>query len=647
MTAVGWRTRARRAGSMAALAGLLVAGIAGSAAADPVGTKKLNGVRSEQPRIRVLGASAAGTLYQVSRVGDSTDPTNWVKPAGAPAYQTGFFTHLAGDKLYREGAATTYQLIGDTQARTCPPGTPEAADDGGIDPSDIAFLAVTPFGWIARSGERVDVSASGCTVSSPGYPSGGDIVATGPNGYLITAHSSTVDNVAVTYVPYAAPAAQVVLADVPRNGVRGTSLSATHASWEAPNVATGGSTIWLAGLGSAGSGHAIGTVPGEISRTAVAGTSVGWDSCSRTDADNCTSGSLTAGGVATTLAGTRTVASNGAKLVYDVTGEPASIVKAAAVSAAAAKTRVQAIQRLVPVTSSLALGNDRVFYSDGRGKDTLYQRSYKVQAGVVKLGAETTVAPVRRATQVTVEGRSTAYLDAHGDARLISPDGSQSLVFVSNQAGFRASPDYPMSVSGRWVRWTREQYFGPPCEDGVCEDIYANQTGMLYDKATGTNTELGEEDGLPLANGKLYHRDDDGAILQRDLVTGIETVMRPAGSDFLVAVAADSQYLVWMSYTGATTGYRIGYRNLATGVVTEGVALGGELGFNGLKVGGSKAAYFVKQAGGDPNVQQVRVLDLLTGTSTAVGESRFGFDISGNALATIGVDWTARITPLG
>jgi hypothetical protein len=158
---------------------------------------------------------------------------------------------------------------------------------------------------------------------------------------------------------------------------------------------------------------------------------------------------------------------------------------------------------------------------------------------------------------------------------------------------------------------------------------------------------LGEEDRLPLADGKLYHRDDDGAIVQRDLVTGTETVMRPADSDFLVSVAADSQYLVWMSYTGAATGYRIGYRNLATGAVTEGVALGGELGFNGLKVGGAKAAYFVKQPGGDPNVQQVRVLDLLTGTSTAVGESRFGFDISANALATIGVDWTARITPLG
>ncbi|WP_328329173.1 hypothetical protein OHA70_05380 [Kribbella sp. NBC_00382] len=629
---------------MAALAGLLVAGMAGAATADPVGTKKLNGVRSEQPRIRVIGASTAGTLYQVSRVGDSTPATTWVKPAGAPAYQTGFFSHLAGDKLYREGAGTNYQLIGDTQTRTCPPGTPAAADDGGIDPSDIAFLAVTPFGWIGRYGERVDVSASGCTVSTPGYPSGGLIVATGPNGYLITPESPTGDTVAITYVPYSAPAAQVVLADVPRDSVWAFSLSATHAGWAKFNGANGGSAIWQATLGSAGSGHAIGTVPDRVSRTAVAGTSVGWDICSQSNADNCTSGSVTAGGVATTLAGTRTVTSNGSKFVYDVTGEPASIVKAAAVSAAAVKTRVQAVQRLVPVTGSVALGNDRVFYSDGRGKDTLYQRSYKVQDGAVKLGAETTVAPVRRATQVTVEGRSTAYLDAHGDLRLISPNGSQSLAFVSNQEGLRASPDYAMSVTGRWIRWTREQYAGPPCEDGVCEDVYSDQTAMLYDQATGTNTVLGEEDFLPVADGKLYRYDDDLAIVQKDLATGTETVVRPAGSESPLAVDADSQYLVWLSYTGA--GYRIGYRNLVTGVVTEGVELGGELGFGQLKVGGSKAAYTVQQPG-DQQVRQVRVLDLVTGTSTAVGETRSGFDVSGNALATIGADWTARITPLG
>jgi hypothetical protein len=632
---------------MAVLAGLLVAGMGGPATADPVGTKKLNGVRSEQPRIRVLGASTAGTLYEVSRVGDSAPSTTWVKPAGAPAYQTVYFRHLSGDKIFTQGVTTSYQVIGDPQTRTCPAGTPEAADDGGIDPSDIAFLAVTPFGWIGRYGERVDVSASGCTVSSPGYPSGGLIVATGPNGYLTAPDFATDGKITVSYVPYAAPSAQVVLGDVPAGSLWAFSLSATHAGWAAYDVATGGSEVWQATLGSAGSAHAIGSVTGRISRTAVAGTSVGWDICSRTSDENCTSGSITAGGVATTLTGTRTVASNGTKFVYDVTGEPASIVKAAAVSAAAAKTRVQAIQRLVPVTGSVAIGADQVFYSDGRGKDTLYQRSYKVQAGAIKLGAETTVAPVRRATQVTTENRSTAYLDAHGDVRLISPDGSQSLVFVSNQAGFRASPQYPMSVSGRWVRWTREQYIGPPCENGVCdEEMYGYQTGMLYDKATGTNTELGEEDDrLPLADGKLYHYDDDGAIVQRDLATGTETVMRPAGSS-PQAVEADSQYLVWLSYTGATTGYRIGYRNLATGVVTEGVALGGELGFNGLKVGGSKAAYLVKQPG-DPNVQQVRVLDLLTGTSTAVGESRLGFDVSGNALATIGADWTARITPLG
>ncbi|MEV6410282.1 hypothetical protein [Kribbella sp. NPDC051718] len=307
-------------GSMA-LVSLLVAGVAGTAAAaDPVGTKKLNGVRSEQPRIRVLGASSAGTLYQVSRVGDSAEPATWVKPAGAPAYQTDFFSRLAGDKIYRRGPGTNYQLIGDPQTRTCPPDTPAAADDGGIDPSDIAFLAVTPFGWIGRSGERVDVSASGCTVSTPGYPSGGDIVATGPNGYLITPQSSTAGNVTVTYVPYAAPAAQVVLADLPRDSVWAFSLSATHAGWARFNGADGGSAIWLATLGSAGSGHAIGTVPDRVSRTAVAGTSVGWDICSQSEADNCTSGSVTAGGVASTLTGTRTVTSNGSKLVYDVTG---------------------------------------------------------------------------------------------------------------------------------------------------------------------------------------------------------------------------------------------------------------------------------------------------------------------------------------
>ncbi|WP_344839853.1 hypothetical protein [Kribbella ginsengisoli] len=635
-------------GSMA-LAGLLLAGVAGTAAAaDPVGTKKLNGVRSEQPRIRVLGASAAGTLYQVGRVGDPTPATTWVKPAGAAAYEV-TFGRLSGDKVYSPGLQTKYQVIGDPQVRTCPAGTPEPADDGGVDQSDLAVRAVTPFGWISADGRRVDVSAGGCVVSSPGYPAGDQIVATGPAGYLVAPAGPTDGKITVTYVPYAAPSAQVVLGDVPAGSVWAYSLSATHAGWARFNPATGGSEIWLAALGTAGSGHAIGDVPGRVSRTAVAGTSaastsVGWDVCSLGTADECTSGSITAGGVASTLVGTRTVVSNGSKFLYDVPGEPASIVKAAAVSAAAVKTRVQAVQRLVPVTGSVALGADRVFYSDGRGKDTLYQRSYKVQAGAVKLGAETTVAPVVRATQVTTENRSTAYLDGHGDLRLISPDGSQSLVFVSDQEGLRASPDYAMSVSGRWVRWTREQYAGPPCEGGVCEDLYSDQTAMLYDRATGTNTVLGEEDFLPVADGKLYHYDDDFAIVQKDLSTGTETVMRPAGSETVLAADADSQYLVWLSYTGA--GYRIGYRNLATGVVTEGVSLGGELGFGQLKVGGGKAAYTVQQAG-DPQVRQVRVLDLASGTSTAVGETRLGFDVSGNALATIGADWTARITPLG
>ncbi|MFI5711789.1 hypothetical protein [Kribbella sp. NPDC051620] len=628
---------------MAVLAGLLGTGMAGPAAADPVGTKKLNGVRSEQPRIRVLGASAAGTLYQVGRVGDPTPATTWVKPVGAAAYGVAF-GRLSGDKVYSPGLQTKYQVIGDPLVRTCPVGTPEPADDGGVDQSDLAVRAVTPFGWISADGRRVDVSASGCVVSSPGYPAGNQIVATGPAGYLIAPGEPTDGKITVTYVPYAAPSAQVVLGEVPAGSVWAYSLSATHAGWARFNPATGGSEIWLATLGAADSGHAIGEVSGRISRTAVAGTSVGWDVCSLGSGDDCTSGSITAGGAATSLAGTRTVVSNGTKFVYDVPGEPASIVKAVAVSSTATKARVQAVQRLVPVTGAVALGADRVFYSDGRGKDTLYQRSYKVEAGAIKLGAETTVAPVDRATQVTTENRSTAYLDAHGDLRLISPNGSQSLVFVSNQEGLRASPDYPMSVSGRWVRWTREQYAGPPCQNGVCEDLYSDQTAMLYDQATGTNTVLGEEDFLPVADGKLYHYDDDFAIVQKDLATGTELVMRPAGSELPVVADADSQYLVWLSYTDA--GYRIGYRNLATGVVTEGVALGGELGFGQLKVGGSKAAYTVQQPG-DPALRQVRVLDLVTGTPSAVGETRLGFDVSGNALATIGADWTARITPLG
>ena len=626
-----------------AVVGLLATAMAvPAAAADPAGTTKLNAVRSEQPRITVLGASASGVLYKVSRVGEESFEPAWLKPTGAAAYQVPGFAVLSGDKIY---GGTKYQVIGDPVTRSCP-GLPGPAEGFGYEMDSTGFLGYTPFGWLTDDGQKVNASASGCTLSGTAVERSlaQKLAAADSTGYVtVTIDPVDPGNTSVEYRTYANPA-QPVLLNTGRQGVRYNTIAVAggSVSWAVVDF-DWNSGIFQASTGVADSGHLVGTVTGDVVRTSTAGTSVSWDKCSSSDADNCTSGSFTTTGVASSLAGTRSVASNGTKFVFDRASSPgvqAGIDKAAAVSSAVPHTLIQVVQKQTPLSGGIAIAQNRVLYSDGRGRDTLYQRDYASRPGSVLLGSENTVAQVASSMRVETEGAATAYTDAAGSVRLIKPNGQVKNVFEATFHGFRAADAddryAPFSVSGRWVLWTKEQYYGTSCPSEGCTENWGTIAPMLTDTVAGTTEEL--ESASVVAGGKLYSRSADG-ILSRDLSTGVEAVVAPGvTADWL---AADTQYVVWRGTTAGVT--TVGYKNLVTGQLVQGIPA--DLYDFGLKVSGGRIAYQAK-VGSQPDATTLTVLDLATRTKRTFGESAYRFDLAPQAVAWIGADQTARIATL-
>jgi hypothetical protein len=613
----------------------------GAAHAEAAGVLDLDRVPASTPRIQVLGASTAGVLYKASRAdGDAAESaTTWVKPTGGTPYQVAAsFDRLAGQRIYGTGATgVEFQQIGTPVTRRC---------DQSPQPGALAS-----FGWIAADGSRVEVDAAGCRVTATYPQPDGNPTVADELGYVAVKSLDDQGSRQLTYYSYAAPGSPHVIADAGyRRWSGGLALHGKVVTWNAldPSGASPPRDLSFVVRSSTDGSvpPAAFQVDGIVVGTSILGAATGWQACA-TSSPVCASGSIGPGSTRHVLPGTRTVASDGTRFLFDTSGTPAGIDAAQAVDATTPRTRVVDVPQYPAVAHTVALGAGGVAYVDTqRPVDSVNRRAYTRSGSTVGLSAQVRIGGTDRPTgnrAVSRDGRRTAFVDAAGVLWLVGDDGVRTRVFTSvvrDEVAFGSG----LRLSGSRLLWLKGLYDGDRCDmrPPPCDPLYIS-TPMLYDLRTGVSTAVPVPaqtiQNLDLWGNYLAWSDNGNAVWRRDLASGAVVAVKPAGTDLVRSLAVHDEYVAWslcVYQFNTCQSWAVAHRNMTTQtpairITTPEV--------HQVRLSGGHVVYDT----GDV----LRVNRLGTSATGVVGPIRWqsSFDVHDETLAWIPPDDVARIGP--
>ncbi len=624
------------------------------ASAGAAGVQDLDRVLFDRPYVEVLGASPAGVLYSVSRDQDHSpvQVANWVKPAGAPAYQVdATFRRLAGDKIFGWSATgATYQFIGNPTTKRCdssPQPVPPAQryDNVGLFAS---------FGWISGNGERVVAGPNGCT-ATPAYPGIGtwSLVAMDETGYLVIGNAGADDRKTLTYRSYADPTHPRMVATGGHDVFIGAvSLSGTSVAWSVLDYTEHPTTSsYVVRSSTDGSRPPVATrLPGWVVGTAIAGGATAWTTCQ--GIGDCATGSIAADGTRTQSSETRSVIGDGNRFVFDNLQPTPGIDAAAAIGGAAARTRLGAIDLLPPVAHAVSIGAGGTAYVDSQlPAEAVSRRFYTRPPGAVTLTEQVKIGQAGAVRLVSREGRRTAYLDSAGVLWLVTDDGVRTRVFtpVVREAIVGSNA---LRVSGSRLLWWKAVFTRDDCHTPVCVPQYDFQVPMIYDLRTGVST----VQNLPadiygtvdLWGNYLVWADAQNAVWRRDLASGAVVQAKAAGPASVRSVAVHDDWVAWA--TCSSDGDQddcaqsvVGHRNLQTKAAA---ILVPSVHTHSVRMSGGHVVYdtFPSYIPSNGTLKVGRLGTSATGVVGPISWYRL-FDVHDETLAWVGTDSIARIGP--
>lgn len=638
---------ARRRWSLLGLSVALLLGtsVAGATAA---GGQDLNRFPVEQPQIQILGASSSGVLYRIARHQSGDAVGTWLKPATGAAYPVpASFRNLAGDKIFgSSNTGTTYQLIGTPVTRSCDTAPQPAPPQGFRD-------VFAPYGWISQQGDRVEAGADGCRVTAK-YPPFGAIAAADSLGYVVVRNRPGEDDrIQLLYHSYADPTRPTAIADGGHNRYIGeVALAGTAVSWSQLDYADPSlSASYVVRSSTTGAAPVVTRIDAFVSGTAILGGATGWHGCSHREIPPCTSGSIAADGTRSESVGTKMVASDGSRFIFDTYGASPGVEAATTVGGTAARTRIVTVPLLPPMTYAVALGAGGAAYVDSQEPAARVSRRFYSRSGAtLTLTGQTALMPSTPVQVVARDGRRTAMVDAGFNLWLVADDGVRTKVFSAVDKVARVAQYNALQLSGTRLLWWKGKYSGVICDPpAICTDRYDRVVPMLYDLRTGVSTELQLKTprSLALWGSYLVWSDSTHAIWRRDLSSGRVIPVRAAGAAPVNSVAVHGDHVAWSTCVPGDAGQclrsTLGYRNLATGAVAVQLVSANT---KRVRLSGGHVSYDV-YAAGQPSIGMLRVLRLGTRTTSAIApllvERRF--DVHDETLAWIDPDQVARIGP--
>ncbi|MFC0628848.1 hypothetical protein [Kribbella deserti] len=630
-----------------------------AATADAPGTVDVNRIPSRPPEITVLGASPAGMLYRVLRTGQPLEagPGTYLKPTGKPAYRVPYeYQTLVGDKIYAQGAdVTKYMMIGTATERTCPAALRAAY------PYVSAGAPFTSFGWLSHGNQRVIADASGCRVAGAIAPIGKHKIAAADESGYVTIDSADINGyMTLGYRSYATPAtSQRIQTGGYNRHVYGVDLDGSVVTWAHHDYAdANGRHSYVIRSSTTGGAARVTDVPRHVDSTAINGSAVGWAACNWSEITRCVTGSISSTGVISEVLDSRSAVSDGSRFYFDTYGASPGIDSATVIDGKN-RTRVVTIGLLPPYTYSVDLAAGNVGYVDEQaadGGDTLARRSFTQSGGTLTLGAQRVSGPIgdRRLTR---DGDRTAYLDDARDLWISTDGGHKTRVFDSNEKTSVAWTGWgaPFVLSGHRLLWIRGNYAGEQCSTWGCFPIYAGRL-MVFDIRTGKNLDFGATTltrPAALWGNYLVTTDSANRILRKDLSTGAVVQVKAAGPR-VTGLDVNGSIVGWSTCTqtaGADCAVsKIGYKIVSsTAPAVELTSL------NSAKVAlsGGQLAYTLKSN----DQYTLKTWRLGTTATTVIGTahgfslapdwvSTVPFDLHDETLAWIGLDRTARLTPL-
>ncbi|WP_328991002.1 hypothetical protein OG394_32585 [Kribbella sp. NBC_01245] len=614
----------------------------------------MNRIPSRQPEIDVLGASPAGVLYRVMRSYSGGDWKTYLKPTGKPAYQVSTdFQYLAGDKIY--GPRLGYLMIGSTVTKTCPEALAPAYSYRAAQGS-----AYTSFGWISRSNQLVTADANGCRVTGT-VPEIGDykLAAADATGYVTIDSEDADGRMTLGYHSYANPGTtQPIQTGGHNRYVHGFDLAGSVVTWaELDYSDVNKQHAFVVRSSTTGGAAKVTLVERMVDSTAINGTATGWAACNYSIITRCTAGSISAAGVITEVLDSRTAASDGTRFFVDTYGASPGVDSATVIDGKS-WTRLVTVGLLPPHTYSVDAAAGAVAYVDdqsqaGQGERfVLARRPVSKSGNTLTLGAQK-VSGNTGEFPITRDGDRTAYEDAAGDLWLTTDGGTKTRVFDSSEKVAVAWTTWPapFNLSGHRLLWTKGEYTGEHCEPWGCYPIYGKARLMMFDLRTGKNVDLGATTlSRPAAlwGNYLVTTDSTNRILRKDLSTGAVVQVKSAGPR-VTGLDVNGTIVGWS--TCATVGTdacgvsKIGYKVVSSSAPAVELTSAHS---KRVSLSGGHLAYTISSGAAPFTLKTWR---LGTTTTTVIGNAyswtdEVPFEIHDETLAWIGVDRTARATPL-
>lgn len=643
--------RATVALSIAFSAALAVTvGFAGTSSAattaDPAGTVAVNATGTERPDLAVLGASSAGVLYEVNGESTGGSPARaiWVKPTGAAAYQVDvMYGRLAGKNVYwADGPTVHYIDIATGQAKTCS-GVPAPALASAAAPNG----PFTPFGYLAKNGQRVEVDATGCSVitTGPALPAFADytLAAADANGY-VTAATPGAEQQPLTYRAYASPSQPKPIAMMGHDSYSTAfDLAGGFVSWAEVLSST---ESWVMRAPISGAAGTATKVARQVQTTSVIPTATGWSTCGSVGSGLCTSGSIVNGKV-TELRGSFSVKGLGDKFVLDTYRDQPAIDTTTVVDGTTWSTRITTVPLLRPVSWGVAVGPGAVTYADSQGERTLSRKSVTRSGSTIGLGRQVTVGPVASSSPIARDGRRTAYLNQNGVLQVITDDGVRTTIFTpQTKVATVTSTADAFDMSGNRLLWVKGLYTGEKCGPEGCYDSYDNEHLMIYDLNTGKTTESTYAKGTKPAaiwGSYLVYGTATNQVMRRDLYTGATVQIKGAGSA-LAALDVAYQYVAWATCSNTPVTdcgtSRVGYKIAFTGVTAEQASSNTER----VRVNGARIYFDSRNAADETRLYQWPVGGSSSEIARAVSTRQF--DVYDETLAWLSTDRVVKLAPL-